>query len=521
MPANGKSCLEGETHRMTRGRLLRSVLIGVLAVLCLAIESAVAADKVEAVAGNPCHSCGANVLDFGAKGDGVTKDHQAIQRAIDRCAQRGGGTVWVPTGRYLCGTIVLKSNIRLYLDAGAVILGSPDPADYRRVMEGDNFFNNIPSQPVNLDQNLVVAWKATNVSLEGQGTIDSQGINFYDSNEPRKHRDHMIYRVKPWRPGATVAFMYSKRFTLSGITIRNSPFLNVVLFGSRWGQIHNLKIIGDHHFRTCDGIHTKASCDLIISDCEIDAEDDALSFYTNSWGLPTDVPDTSNVTVTNCLLTSSCCGIRIGFAGKGELSNLVFNNIVVRKANRGIDFICSAFTPYQDHAEPPGPSIHDVLFSNVVVQDSHWGISGNIYSNAERPAGIRDIHFGSMQVHSRAGNYLVGSKTIPVENITFRDVDFTVTGELEEVPDAIPDPLAVWSMASIPHAFYLRHANNVALRDCRIRWDGARGHWFSALHVEDGNNIDCRTLRADRLDNTWDSGITTVGSDVKCPAQSP
>ena len=72
-----------------------------------------------------------NVRDFGAVGDGQTKDHAAIQRAIDACAERGGGTVYVPRGEYLIGTIELKSNIRLYLGAGATLLGSPDRADYR------------------------------------------------------------------------------------------------------------------------------------------------------------------------------------------------------------------------------------------------------------------------------------------------------------------------------------------------------------------------------------------------------
>jgi len=62
----------------------------------------------------------------------VSKDHAAIQRAIDRCAEWGGGTAWVPPGKYLCGTLVLKSHVRLYLDAGATIAGSPDQEDYRR-----------------------------------------------------------------------------------------------------------------------------------------------------------------------------------------------------------------------------------------------------------------------------------------------------------------------------------------------------------------------------------------------------
>lgn len=65
-----------------------------------------------------------DVRDFGARGDGITKDSAAIQKAIDTAAQRGGGTVTVPAGRYLSGTIHLRSHITLHLENGAIILGS-------------------------------------------------------------------------------------------------------------------------------------------------------------------------------------------------------------------------------------------------------------------------------------------------------------------------------------------------------------------------------------------------------------
>jgi hypothetical protein len=516
----------GESHDttgclLTRGAFLRRSLAGALAAPFLAVESIQAAEAQSSAPGRPGQPYAVNVRDFGAKGNGVDKDHPAIQRAIDRCAELGGGTVWVPAGRYLCGTIVLKSHIRLFLDAGAVILGSPDPEDYRRMMEGNHFYRSTPTQPVNQDQNLICVWKATDVGIDGPGEIDAQGLSFYQTDQPPvKNGSRMSFLVKPWRPGAAVAFMHCRRFSLSGITLRNTPFLGVLLFGSSEGRVHGVQILGDHRFRTCDGIHTKASRDITISDCHIDSEDDCLSFYTNSWGLPDDGPDTSNVAVTNCVLSSSCSGVRIGYASSGHLSNLVFSNIVVKKANRGIDFICIANNIYQGRVCPPGPSLHNLMFSNFVIQEANWGISGNLYSDTERPACIRDVRYEGMQVRSRRGNYLVGSKTIPLENITFRDVDFTVTGELAKASDPIPDPLNIFGAASIPHAFFLRHAQEVAMRDCRIRWDGAQGDWRSGIHVVDGKAIDCRTLRVDRLRKDWTSGITSASSEVAMPRAS-
>src|SRR5690242_5448710 len=71
-----------------------------------------------------------DVRDFGAHGDGIAKDTAAIQRAIDTAEQRGGGTVLIPAGKYLSGTIHLKSNVTLNLDNGAAILASPDNNDF-------------------------------------------------------------------------------------------------------------------------------------------------------------------------------------------------------------------------------------------------------------------------------------------------------------------------------------------------------------------------------------------------------
>src|SRR5947199_4241552 len=79
-------------------------------------------------------SCGMaatfNVKDFGAAGDGRKKDTAAIARAIDACAKAGGGTVVVPPGKYLTGALRLKSYVTFEVEAGATLLGSPDPEDY-------------------------------------------------------------------------------------------------------------------------------------------------------------------------------------------------------------------------------------------------------------------------------------------------------------------------------------------------------------------------------------------------------
>ncbi len=80
---------------------------------------------------------GFNVRDHGARGDGKAKDTAGVQKAIDACAERGGGTVLLPAGTYLCGSIHLRSNVTLRLEAGATILGSQDATDYDKIEKLD------------------------------------------------------------------------------------------------------------------------------------------------------------------------------------------------------------------------------------------------------------------------------------------------------------------------------------------------------------------------------------------------
>src|SRR4051812_8859678 len=120
-----------------------------------------------------------NIRDFGAKGDGKTLDTAALQAAIDTCTRDGGGTVLVPAGTFVIGTTELKSNVTLHLAASATLLGSGDGKDYHAVdaipLSGDSTLN---------DGNwaLLFAVDATNLTIEGMGTIDGQGHLF--NNRP-------------------------------------------------------------------------------------------------------------------------------------------------------------------------------------------------------------------------------------------------------------------------------------------------------------------------------------------------
>jgi polygalacturonase len=155
-----------------------TVAIRFLAIVALTGMSAAPA----MAAGKAC-----DAKQFGAKGDGTTKDTEAIQKAIDACAaNKGGGTVEVSAGTYLIAPIQLKTNVTLHLAKDATLFGSPDHADYPEIVEFRN-----PGH-----QALVSATNAENVSITGEGTIDGNGESWW----------HMMRGAAPSAvPGSGVA----------------------------------------------------------------------------------------------------------------------------------------------------------------------------------------------------------------------------------------------------------------------------------------------------------------------------
>jgi hypothetical protein len=202
--------------------------------------------------------------------------------------------------------------------------------------------------------------------------------------------------------------------------------------------------------------------------------------------------------VSNCVLASSCSGLRIGYAGDGVLADMTFSNLVIRRAHWGIDFLCTARNTYAAETSAAGPTTRDLYFSNIVIADSQFGLTAHVAPDAHPPGGLRGLRFSAMKVRSSFGNYFAGNAQLPIRDIAFRDVDFIVTGALEDGITRIADPLPIFATKPVgPHAFLLQQVEGVAFRDCRLRWEGASGAWQSALHLQNAHDVDTHALTAE------------------------
>ncbi|MFB3828683.1 MAG: glycoside hydrolase family 28 protein, partial [Bryobacteraceae bacterium] len=196
-----------------------------------------------------------NVRDHGAAGDGNRLDTMALQAAIDACARAGGGAVLLPPGRYLSGTLFLKSHVTLWLDPGATLLGSKDLNHYPVTVQKPRSYTDNYT-----DKSLIYAEDCENIGIAGRGTIDGQGAAF---KGPYKVRPYMI-RVINCRDVA-----------IDGVAIKDSPMWVQHYLGCEGVAIRGITVRSRVN-RNNDGIDIDACSRVRISDCDIWSGDDAI-----------------------------------------------------------------------------------------------------------------------------------------------------------------------------------------------------------------------------------------------------
>lgn len=244
-----------------------------------------------------------NVLSYGASGGGSHLDTVSIQAAIDACSMAGGGTVLFPAGRYLTGTLFLRSNVSFWLGENATVLGSPNLADYP------------PHRPAfqattagYTDKYVIYGEKIENISIEGHGTIDGQGMRF--ERTTRYGRPYLM------------RFSECRNISVRGITLRDSAMWVQHYLACTQVLIDGIRVISHTNFNN-DGIDIEC-CDRVrIANCDIDSGDDAIVLKSGGGRV------TRDVTVANCVLHSNCNALKAGTESNGGFENIAFANCAI------------------------------------------------------------------------------------------------------------------------------------------------------------------------------------------------
>jgi polygalacturonase len=263
-----------------------------------------------------------NPHDFGAKGDGTSKDTAAIQSAIDACAAKGGGTVLLTVGTYLSAPIVLKSNITLQLDKGATLLGSPDHADYPAKTEF-----RMPGL-----QSLVSATNAENIAITGEGTIDGNGESWWEM--ARAVHDAGVMGNPHLRP-RLVVFAHCKHVRVEGVTIQNSPMWQLVPYYSDDVLIRNVRILAPRHSPNTDAVDPFSSSNVRIDHLYADVGDDNIAIKSGAINSPGGDEPARDITITDCTFLHGH-GLSIGSEIAGGAHHIVAERIHFEGTDNGI-----------------------------------------------------------------------------------------------------------------------------------------------------------------------------------------
>ncbi len=318
-----------------------------------------------------------DVRDFGARGDGKTKDTQAIQKAVDACTSHGGGTVIVPPGTYIIGSIFLKNNVDFYIMSGALLQGSPDKEDYNKLEICSQNRGSIAES--SSGAHLILCIEQKNVTLRGPGRIDGNSSKFLidPKGKPYPGQDKI-----PWRPSQMLYFVESDNIRVQDIELTNSTYWTSFYHGCTHLFIRGIKIQNSRnpHTHNGDGIDIDCCEYVTISDCQIDSADDCITLRGHVSPLKTKRP-CRYVTITNCILSTPCNCFRFG-VGDGEVRNITISNIVVENARTAFNFVSSWSKTSR------GVDMSDIRINNICVDCE---ILVNMYHKFAEKTELRNV----------------------------------------------------------------------------------------------------------------------------------
>jgi hypothetical protein len=258
-----------------------------------------------------------DVRALGAAGDGTTMDTAALQRAIDAAAA-AGGTVLLPPGRYLSGTLWLRSNVTLRLEKGATLLGSTARADYQKIT---GMPKDLAGTSANLYQGLLLACEAHDITLCGEGTIDGQGAAWVKkamADFPALHGHVLPDRYRP----VLINFVRCQKVEVCGLTLR-SPACWLEDYTECEGvHLHDLTIHSLDYWNN-DGIDIVGCRNVRICNCQINAADDGICLKSESRAA------CENIAVSNCIVRTSASAFKCGTGSCQGFKNITLNNLVV------------------------------------------------------------------------------------------------------------------------------------------------------------------------------------------------
>ncbi|MBU2950945.1 glycoside hydrolase family 28 protein [Tamlana agarivorans] len=430
-----------------------------------------------------------NIKDFGAIGDSVTLDTKAIQKAIDACTAKGGGTVRVPAGKFQVGTIILKNNVTLSLDYGAYLLGSQNINDYDATLR-------VPREESN-SQCLIYAEDATNITIEGLGVIDGRGTNkAFPADKFNKNARPRLIRMEN-----------CNQISLQGVTLKRPAFWGLHLIDCTNIHINNITIRFRNNNVNNDGIDIDGCQNVLIENCDIISGDDGIC-------LKSSLNPCRNVIVRNCVVSSGTAPFKIGTSSRGgfmdvnvsncyfydcpmgalkielvdggrleniDISRITMKNVgspvFIRLGNRGRVYKNFKAQIQNADAKPEGApigSIKNVRISDIVAEVTIEDLNERTPGIYHPPTFIKEF---PDQMMAQAGPIMItGIPDHYIENVTLENIDISFPGlgtkkhKKNKVAEDIARYPEQFFFGILPSwGAYIRHAKNITFKNVKMQ----------------------------------------------------
>ena len=429
-----------------------------------------------------------NIVDYGAKADTTVLSTTALQQAIDDCSKAGGGRVVVPTGDFKIGSIVLRSNVHLFLEQGATLYGSTDLKDYRP-MKSD--YVSLRTQTNTIQ--LFYADKASHVTIDGEGTIDGRGRAFkkLSWNDEGITRPHLI------------RFIQSEDITVKNITLRNSGCWMQHYLACDRLKIESIKVVNRNNYNN-DALDLDGCHEVIVKNLLIDSDDDGITLKSTSPRL------CENIRIADCVVSSHCNAVKLGTETNGGFRNISISGIVVKPSSDQKEKFFGAWngTSAISLEMVDGGVMENIHVSDFTVEGTEspifirLGNRGRGYQLKEKSTGlsgkgnddtitglipidhigsINGVYLNNFQIRNAGstGCSITGLPNHPVRNVWLSNISLHHKGGVKTSElKAIDDSLANEKEKAYPEAtmwghlpakgFYLRHTRNVNFSNVEV-----------------------------------------------------
>jgi polygalacturonase len=373
-----------------------------------------------------------NITDAGAKGDGTTLNTSIIQSVIDKCAKAGGGTVVIPKGEFLSGSIFFKQGVDMEIQEGGVLKGSTNILDYPKGMtriEGHS--EPWPAALINAD-------KITKLRIYGKGTLDGSGQPFWKLFYDRRAKDPKTTNLSVDRP--RLAFIqHCDDVEIKGIAFKNSGFWNLHLYRCTNVVVEDCSfnaLSGPHpnNAPSSDGIDVDCSQDVTISKCFFHVGDDCIALKGSKG--PFAMDDKESPAVERILIKDCVFSAGGGIVTFGSEATIIRDVKVERCTTRKPNVIRLKLRPDTPQLYE-NVTVSDITMENggVIFNVAPWSQYFDLKGQPLPKSTVRNITVSGVKGTGVSLGKIVGNKDTEFGDILLKDVDLQLSKGLLEVGD--------------------------------------------------------------------------------------